>query len=261
MVEDRDVEADRFPRQRLNHQTRGARSATRRPADLIVVRLVAQHAAEAILRDRQTHELQGSERARRTHRLHVSRVLVHGAPGAESVGHRPKIVAPPGAIGGVEGLLVGTGARRRATVRALACDDDIDVAPLQFDRRPQPGGAAAEHQRLAAMDGHRETPRRHHLLRRSFRLKSRHGHVGQSVEDRLGDRAQGKAAENFKLPVVAVASAPASGLDTHEESFSASDRTVVQNSQSYRSPLRKPHARLACVLPKEGHRRLRCGGA
>ena len=118
-----------------------------------MVGLVAQHAAKAILRDRQPHELQGRQRARRSHRLDVGRVLVHRAARAERVGHRPEVVAAPGAVGGVKGLLVGAGACGRAAEGALGHDDDVKAAALHLDRRPKSGGAAAEDKGFAAMEG------------------------------------------------------------------------------------------------------------
>ena len=153
VVEDRHVQPDRFFRQHLHHEARRTRAAARRAADLVVVGLIAQHAPEPILRDRQSHELQGRKRARRPHRFDIGRVLVHRAARAERLGHGSVIVALSRAVGGVQGLLVGTGAGGRAAKGALGHDDDVEVAPLHFDRRPQPSRAAAEDKSFAPMDG------------------------------------------------------------------------------------------------------------
>jgi hypothetical protein len=59
VIENRDVQADRFPGQHLDHETGGSGSAAGGAAYLVVIGLIAEHAAEPILRDRQTHELQG----------------------------------------------------------------------------------------------------------------------------------------------------------------------------------------------------------
>ena len=45
VVENRDLEPDRLAGQDLNHETRSSRTATRRPADLVMIGLVAQNAA------------------------------------------------------------------------------------------------------------------------------------------------------------------------------------------------------------------------
>ena len=95
VVEDRDIEPDRLPGQHLDHEARGARTAARGAADLVMVGLIAQHAAETVLRDRQSHELQGRERARRADRLDIGGVLVHRAAGAERLGQSAKVVARP----------------------------------------------------------------------------------------------------------------------------------------------------------------------
>ena len=64
MIEDRHVQPDRLFRQRLHHEARRAGATARRAPDLVMVGLIAQHASEAVLRDRQPHELQGRQRAR-----------------------------------------------------------------------------------------------------------------------------------------------------------------------------------------------------
>ena len=153
MIEDRHAQPDRLFRQRLHHEPRRTRATARRTPDLVMVGLIAQRAPEAVLRDRQPHELQGRQRAERTHRFDIGRVLVHRAACAKRVGHRREVIAPPGAVGGMEGLLVRAGAGGRAAERALGHDHDVEVSPLHFDRGPQSGGAAAEHQRFAAMEG------------------------------------------------------------------------------------------------------------
>ena len=188
MIEDRNLEPYRFLREGLDHQARRARTAARRAAHFVVIRLVAQHAAEPVLRYRQSHELQGRERARRTDGLDIGRVLVHRPAGAESVRHGAKVVAPVRAVGGVQRLLVGSRAGGRAAEGALGRDRDVDVAPLQFDRRPQSRGAAAENQRSATSHRQSEAERRDELVRRLFVGEPRHRDVGQPVEDVLGDR-------------------------------------------------------------------------
>ena len=122
VVEDRNVEADRLAGQDLHHQPGGARPAARGAADFVVVGLIAQNAAKPVLRQRQAQELQRSERAGRADGLDIGGVLVHGAARAERIGQRPEVVAAAGGVGGVERLLVGAGAGRRAAERALACD-------------------------------------------------------------------------------------------------------------------------------------------
>ena len=77
IVEDRNLKPDLFLREGPHHQARGARTATRRPADLIVIRLIPQHTAQPVLGYRQSHELQRREGSRRTHGLDIGRVLVH----------------------------------------------------------------------------------------------------------------------------------------------------------------------------------------
>ena len=59
VIENRDVQADSFPGQHLDHETRGPGTTAGRAAYLVVIGLIAEHAAEPILRNRQTHELQG----------------------------------------------------------------------------------------------------------------------------------------------------------------------------------------------------------
>ena len=113
-----------------------------------MIGLVAQNAAEPILRKRQTHKLEGSERACGADRLHIGGVLVHRPSGAERVGQSPKVVAASGRVGGVQGLLVGAGASRRAAECALARDDHVDVPALQLDRGAQPRRATAKDERF-----------------------------------------------------------------------------------------------------------------
>jgi hypothetical protein len=108
MIEDRDVQADRFPRQNLDHETGGSGAAAGRATDLVVIGLIAEHATESILRDGQTHELEGREGASRSDRLHIRRVLIHGAAGSERIGQGPEVVASSRSVGGMQRLLIGT---------------------------------------------------------------------------------------------------------------------------------------------------------
>ena len=151
MIDDRHIEPDGFSRQRLHHEARGARAAARCAAYLVMVGLIAQHAAQAILRDRQSHELQGAI-ARAT----IPRLRCRPYPRSS---RRPRRAPrpwldsrrPPRAVGGMQGLLVGAGAGGRAAKGALGRDGDVEVPPLHLDRGPQSRGAAAEDQRFASM--------------------------------------------------------------------------------------------------------------
>ena len=59
MIEDWNIQADCFPGQHLDHEARRAGPAAGGAADFVVIGLIPEHAAELILRNRQTHELQG----------------------------------------------------------------------------------------------------------------------------------------------------------------------------------------------------------
>ena len=188
MVEDRHVEPQRFARQRLHHQSRGARAATRRAADLVVIGLIAQHAAESVERQRQAQELQRRQRARRTYRLDIGGAGVHRAAGGDGCGEGAEIVAVIGAVGRVQCLFVGAGAGGGSAPGALGGDDRLDAAPLHLHRRAQARRAAADDERVGAMHGQPEAAGVEEFARRAFRRQPRHDDVGECIEDRLRDR-------------------------------------------------------------------------
>ena len=127
----------------------------------------------------------------RADRLHIGRVLVHGAASAKRVGQGAEVVASSCRIGGVKGLLVGSGAGRRAAEGALARDDDIHVAALQLDCCAQPRRAAAKDKGFGAVHRQDIASDRHQFLRWTLVGQPWHRDVGQAIEDRLGDdRAQ-----------------------------------------------------------------------
>ena len=80
------AETLRFFGEHLDHQARGAWAAAGRTADFIVVGLIAQHRAEAVLGQWQAHVLQTTERAQRACGFDVGGVLVHAATRAQIVG-------------------------------------------------------------------------------------------------------------------------------------------------------------------------------
>ena len=89
VVEDRDAEADRLLGQHLHHQPRGARAAAGGAADLVVVGLVAQRAAERGPAAAAGRDTAARPCAReRADRLDVGGVLVHRAAGADRARHR-----------------------------------------------------------------------------------------------------------------------------------------------------------------------------
>ena len=140
VVEYRDVEADRLPRQNLNHQPRRAGPAARRASDLVVIGLVAQSAAEPVLRQGSPMNCSDASARARADRLDIGGVLVHRAAGAERVRQGVEIVAAPGGVGGVQCLLVGARAGRRAAEGALAWRSrrprrDVSVRPPRVARR------------------------------------------------------------------------------------------------------------------------------
>ncbi len=174
--------------ERLDHQPRGSRPAAGGAARLVMVGLVAQRGAEAVLGDRQSHELQRGERPQRPDRLDIGGVLVHRAAGAERGGERVKIVAAAAVAGGVQGLLVRAGTGRRAAVNVLRGDDDVDAATLHLDGGAQARRAAAEHEGLAAMKRQRQAVRAQGFAGRAAGGRLGHRDVGQGVENGLRER-------------------------------------------------------------------------
>ncbi len=146
--QERDIEPDGLLAQYLDHQPRGARPAAGGAAHLVVVGLVAQHRAEAVLRQGQAQVLQSREGRDRADRLDVGGVGVHGAAGADVGGELDEIIAAVACTGGVNGLLVRARAGGSAGEQAGAAHGHLDTGAAEFHRGPQAGGAAAQHQGL-----------------------------------------------------------------------------------------------------------------
>ncbi len=189
-VDHGDAEARRFLGERLDHQARGARPATGGAARLVVVGLVAQRGAEAVVRDRQSHELQRGERAQRADRLDIGGVLVHRAAGAERRGERVEIVAAGRCRTRCARSACPNPSRRtcrrrcfawrRRHRRRAASSRPRRASPLRRCRAPAPrsGRAAA-------------SARATRRLSRAARPDRRLGHrdVGQGVENGLRKRS------------------------------------------------------------------------
>ncbi|MNV52193.1 hypothetical protein D3C71_1442740 [compost metagenome] len=196
----RDIQTDRFIRKHLDHQPRCAGAATGRPADFVVVGLISQRPAQRVLRQGQPEELQGGHHARRSHRLDIGGILIHGAAAADGARHCLEVVALIGRVRGVERLFVGSGTGGCPTPRALAEDDDVIAAPLHFHRSPQPGGTGADHDAAGAMNRDIDATEHDHLLGTGRIRQTRHVHIRERVKNMLRDGRVHERCTPRKLP-------------------------------------------------------------
>ena len=171
--------------QHFHHQPRGAWSAARRAARLVVIGLVSQRGAVAVERDRQAHELQRGESGQGADRLDIGGVLIHRAARAQGFGKRVEIIAARAARGGMQGLFVGAGAGGGSAIEILRRNHCIDPAPLQFDGGAKAGRAAAEHEGLRAMNLEVDSIAMHKSCCGASRQTLGHVDVRQRVENGL----------------------------------------------------------------------------
>ncbi len=123
----------------------------------VVVGLVADELAVAVARKGHAEVDEVEEGARRAGGLGQREVAVHGAAGREVGGHRARRVGCRAAEPElVVGLLVAASVDGGAGREALGDDEHVvQPAAPRLERRVQAGCAAARHQRVAEVEGHR----------------------------------------------------------------------------------------------------------
>ncbi len=153
-VEDPDPAAADLPGQGLEHQLRRQRAGRRRPLPRVVIGLIADVGAVAVVGERHAQPDEVKKGLGRALGFGHGDVAVHGAAGGQVAGHIERGVREVAGEGQlVVGLLVGPGVGRRPRPEPVGDDGDVGLAVLvEADSRVEAGRSAADDERVQGVD-------------------------------------------------------------------------------------------------------------